>query len=69
MSKTEKKQIKNSILMIAGMLCLLIGLNTVTELVKYPALIVSLASFLYMIFGFVMDATHQLSSAKKENSK
>ncbi|QBQ40532.1 hypothetical protein [Sphingobacterium psychroaquaticum] len=64
MSKTEKKQIKSSILMVVGMLCLLIGLNNVPNLLKYSALVLSLTSFLYLIFCFIKDAKDQITAVK-----
>lgn len=68
MSKTQKKQIKTSILMILGMLCLIIGQSKVPDFIKNSALFLSLASFLFLIFCFVKSAKNQIIAAKGKTS-
>jgi len=68
MSKTQKKQIKTSILMILGMLCLIIGLSKVPDLIKNSALLLSLAAFLFLIFCFVKSAKNQIIAVKGNTS-
>lgn len=65
---SQSTQIKNSILMIIGMVFLLIGTNDVPSYVKYTALIISVSALLYMLFGFAKDAVNQLSSVKKDKA-
>ena len=64
----KSPQIKNSILMIIGMVFMLIGTNDVLPYVKYTALIIAISAFLYLLFGFAKDAINQLSSAEKDST-
>jgi len=65
---SQLTQSKNSILMVIGMAFLLIGTNDVPSYVKYTALVISVASLLYMLFGFAKDAAKQIAQAKKNKA-
>lgn len=62
----KSTQIKNSILMIIGMVFLVIGTNDVPPYLKYTMLVISISAFLYLLFGFAKDATKQIAQAKKD---
>lgn len=67
MRNKEKKQIKNSILMTVGMMFMLLGLNEFPNHFKYSALVIAIAIFLFLIYGFVKDIILRMSSTKKSD--
>jgi uncharacterized membrane protein len=65
MRNKEKKQIKKSILMIVGMMFMLLGLSELPNHFKYSALVIAIAIFLFLIYGFAKDIIHRMSSTNK----
>jgi len=66
--RTQEKtanQSKNSILMIIGMAFTVIGTRDINLYLKYTLLVISISAFLYLLFGFVKEATKQIAQAKK----
>lgn len=61
----KSKQIKKSIAIILGMIFLILGINSASIYVKYPAVILSISAFAFILYGFISQIITQFSTIKK----